>query len=151
MAKDKEVLEITVIQDADGRAYDFTVWSAHYHEVPYYILAIGAHSAFECFCCKVDPRSLQILTVWSATAVLRVSKSMAVKRTRIQDEGDVIVFALSAHASELLCYQLDIRIQGHPALGFKFLVDLYGLQKLTAWFANAALCASKYEADHPHS
>src|SRR4029077_16439724 len=98
----------------------------------------------------VDPHNLQKLTAWFAEALRSVSKSELIKSTQIQDaEGTVHVFAL--WTDPLPRYQLDISVLAHPDDGIGFVVDLYGVQKLTAWFAEAALRASKYEADHSHS
>jgi hypothetical protein len=148
--KHEEVLGISAIQDADGNVYVFTLW-AHSSEIPRYELDIsGTGDDLHDFGFAVDPHNLQKLTAWFAKAVRRVSKSEPIKSTQIQEaEGTAHIFAL--WADPLSRYQLDISVLADPDDGIGFVVDLYGVQKLTAWFAEAALRAGKYEADHSHS
>jgi hypothetical protein len=148
----KEVLGITAIQDAAGNAYVFELW-ADSSEIPRYELDIsGTGDDLNDCGFAVDPYSLQKLTAWFATAVRRVSKSEAIKSIQIQDaDGKAHVFELLAVSPGIPYYQFDIGVLGNPADGIGFVVDLYGVQKLTAWLAEAALRASKYETDHPHT
>jgi hypothetical protein len=148
----KEALEISAIQDVDGNAYVFTLWACS-SEMPGYGLHITAIGEDQNACrFAVDTYSLQKLTAWFARAVRRVSKSEAIKSTQIQDtDGKAHVFALLTDPLRIPRHQLDISVLGDPDDGIGIVVDLYGVQKLTAWFAEAALRASKYEADRSHS
>jgi hypothetical protein len=150
VSKHKEVLEITTIQDADGKAFVFTFWASA-SGIPRYRVYIslidndGVDFGF-----AVDPYSLQKLTAWFAA--VRVDKANTNKSIQIQDaDGKAYLFTLRSRASGLPRYRLDISVLADSDDGIRVRVDLCGLEKLTAWFAKVVVRVSSYEADHPHS